>query len=119
MAKHCLKIQGNLLAVFISLIFSLNANAQLNPAIGAGQFKYINPFQYGFVFNDISFVDNKNGLAVGNNGAIAKTTDSGQTWKYIPFKYFLPPGISNSAMEISFRPQSASARSATLYSAAV
>jgi gliding motility-associated-like protein len=88
MAKHCLKIQGYLLAVFISLIFSLNANAQVNnPAVGAGQWKYMNPFQYGFILSDMSFIDNKTGLAVGSSGAIARTTDSGQTWKYIPYKY--------------------------------
>ena len=79
-----------LLAVFSLLITAMNIAAQLNPQMGASQWKYKTPFQYGFVMNDISFIDNNNGLAVGNNGALAKTTDGGFNWQYLPFKYTTP-----------------------------
>jgi hypothetical protein len=35
----------------------------------------------------MSFVDNNNGLAVSNTGAIAKSTDGGYNWQYIFYKY--------------------------------
>ena len=66
------------------------AQAQLNPSMGSNPLKYVNPFQYGFVLQDISFVDNNNGLAVGFNGSIAKTTDGGFNWQYIFYKYVSP-----------------------------
>ena len=93
MPKHyLLRTAGFLFAIM--MIASLRSNAQLNPPIGSGALKYANPSQYGFVLQDISFVDNNNGLGVGNAAAgnasgspIAKTTDGGLTWKYIFFKY--------------------------------
>src|SRR5688572_19897165 len=66
------------------------AQAQLNPSVGSGPWKYVNPFQYGFTLQDMSFIDNNTGLGVGNNGAIAKTTDGGYNWQYIFYKYVSP-----------------------------
>jgi hypothetical protein len=73
--------------IVMILMTSMSANAQLNPPMGASQWKYVTPFQYGFVVQDMSFVDNNNGLAVSNTGAIAKTTDAGYSWQYIFYKY--------------------------------
>ncbi|MGG9964590.1 YCF48-related protein [Ferruginibacter sp. SUN106] len=87
MAKRSLKTKFSSLAVIILMITGLNVKAQLNPAVGAGPWKYVVPFQHGFNLTDMSFIDNKTGLAVGNNGAIARTTDSGRNWQYIPFKF--------------------------------
>jgi len=90
MGKNCFKKKFGSLAVFALLITAMNTAAQLNPPVGTSQWKYKTPFQYGFVMNDMSFIDNNNGLAVGNSGAIAKTTDGGYTWQYLPFKYITP-----------------------------
>lgn len=35
------------------------------------------------ILQSISFIDHKNGLAVGDNGAVIKTTDGGQNWETI------------------------------------
>lgn len=87
MLRNCFSKIFNLLAVGILLLTVTRTAAQVNPPIGASQWKYKTPSQYGFVMNDMSFVDNNNGLAVGNNGAIAKSTDGGYNWQYISFKY--------------------------------
>jgi photosystem II stability/assembly factor-like uncharacterized protein len=87
MVTHCLKNKICISVLFFLLMASTVTRGQLNPAMGSSLWKYVNPFQYGFVMNDMSFVDNNNGLAVGNSGAIAKTTDGGFTWQYLPFKY--------------------------------
>jgi hypothetical protein len=90
MGKNCFKKKFGSLAVFALLITAMNTAAQLNPPVGTSQWKYKTPFQYGFVMNDMSFIDNNNGLAVGNSGALAKTTDGGFNWQYLPFKYITP-----------------------------
>jgi gliding motility-associated-like protein len=90
MVKENFKTKFSSLAVIILLIVGLNSKAQLNPAIGNSPWKYVVPYQHGFNLNDMSFIDNKTGLAVGSNGAIARTTDSGRNWQYIPFKFVNP-----------------------------
>ncbi len=87
MVKGCLKKNVSPLVFFVFLLTSLGSHGQLNPSVGTSQWKYKTPFQYGYVMNDMSFVDNNNGLAVGGNGAIAKTTDGGYNWQYLSFKY--------------------------------
>src|SRR5690349_17505327 len=87
MAKLCLRRKISLCAVIFLLINCFSSHAQLNPAMGSSPWKFANPSQYGFAMTDMSFVDNNNGLAVGNNGGLAKTTDGGNTWQYMPFKY--------------------------------
>jgi len=99
MVKQSFKTTFSLLAVIILLITGLNSKAQLNPAIGNSPWKYVVPYQHGFNLNDMSFIDNKTGLAVGANGAIARTTDSGRNWQYIPFKFINP---ANSVVLASF-----------------
>ncbi|GAB2819933.1 YCF48-related protein [Ferruginibacter profundus] len=86
MVKQSFKTKFSSLAVIIFLMAALGSKAQLNPAMGNSPWKYVVPYQHGFNLNDMSFIDNKTGLAVGVNGAIARTTDSGRNWQYIPFK---------------------------------
>ncbi len=87
MVKQHFKTKFSSLAVLIFLMAALGSKAQLNPAMGNSPWKYVVPYQHGFNLNDMSFIDNKTGLAVGSNGAIARTTDSGRNWQYIPFKF--------------------------------
>ncbi|MGC4104472.1 YCF48-related protein [Ferruginibacter sp.] len=87
MVKQFFKTKFGFLAVVFFLMTTLGTKAQLNPVMGTSPWKYVVPFQHGFNLNDMSFIDSKTGLAVGNNGAIAKTTDSGRNWQYIPFKF--------------------------------
>jgi gliding motility-associated-like protein len=99
MVKQRLKTTLSSLAVVIFLMASLGSKAQLNPAMGNSPWKYTVPYQHGFNLNDMSFIDNKTGLAVGANGAIARTSDSGHNWQYIPFKYV---NSSNTVVLASF-----------------
>lgn len=92
MAKRCSKAIPSVLIALILVMMGYNSMAQLNPPIGSSPWKYVVPFQHGFNMNDMSFVDNRTGLAVGNNGGIARTTDSGRNWQYIPFKFINPAG---------------------------
>ncbi|HEY6502739.1 MAG TPA: YCF48-related protein [Chitinophagaceae bacterium] len=88
MAKFCLKRKISLCAVVFLLITGLNSHAQIvNAPIGTTPWKYSTPYQYGFVLNDMSFIDNNIGLGVGNNGAIARTTDGGNNWQFTFYKY--------------------------------
>ncbi|HET9279004.1 MAG TPA: YCF48-related protein, partial [Flavitalea sp.] len=89
MPKHyLLRTTGFLLGAM--MIASLTLNGQLNLPMGSSPWKYANPSQYGFLVQDMSFVDNNNGLGVGTSGAITKTTDGGYSWQYIFFKYVSP-----------------------------
>ncbi len=89
MVKQSFKTKFSSLAVIIFLMAALGSKAQLNPAMGNSPWKYVVPFQHGLNLNDMSFIDNQTGLAVGNNGAIARTTDSGRNWQYIPFNLLI------------------------------
>lgn len=96
MPKHyLLRTAGFLFGIM--MIASLNSIAQSNSPIGSAPLKYVNPSQYGFVLQDISFVDNNTGLGVGVGNAgsglgspIAKTADGGLSWQYIFLKYITP-----------------------------
>jgi gliding motility-associated-like protein len=50
--------------------------------IGQNNFKYLNPTPTGITYLDVSFFNNNNGVAVGSNTGISRTTDGGQTWQY-------------------------------------
>src|SRR5688572_169538 len=90
--KRLIFIGTKAYAIIAFLLFgnAFFAQAQLNPSMTSNPLKYVNPFQYGFVLQDISFVDNSNGLAVGFNGSIARTTDGGFNWQYLFYKYVSP-----------------------------
>src|SRR5688572_3846567 len=87
--KRLIFIRTKAYVIIAFLLFgnAFFAQAQLNPSMGSNPWKYVNPYQYGFVLQDMSFIDNNTGLGVGANGAIAKTTDGGFTWQHIFYKY--------------------------------
>jgi len=47
----------------------------------AQQPQWLNPLPYGSATNDIEFFDSQRGLMVGDNGAVAISSDGGQTWQ--------------------------------------
>ena len=47
----------------------------------AQQPQWLNPLPYGSATNDIEFYDSQKGLMVGDNGAVAISSDGGQTWQ--------------------------------------
>ncbi len=87
MSKHCLEKWLRLFLAFLISLPSLTSRAQTNPPMGSSPWKYANPAPIGYSFTDMSFVDNRNGLAVGTTGGIMKTTDSGRNWQAIAYKY--------------------------------
>ncbi|RYE00522.1 MAG: hypothetical protein EOP50_03640, partial [Sphingobacteriales bacterium] len=61
--------------------------ATLWAQVGQSKWKWVSPTPIGFSPNDVSYVDNNLGLAVGSAGGIGRTTDAGQTWAYGTFLY--------------------------------
>lgn len=55
--------------------------------VGTSPFTFLNPSPIGFTPQDVHFVDNNNGIAVGYFGGIAKTTDGGKTWSYGAYRH--------------------------------
>ena len=92
MRKHFLKKRLSLLLTLALFFLTTISNAQLNPPIGGSPWKFANPSPIGYSLFDMSFIDNSNGLAVGSNGGITRTTDSGRNWVGIPFKYVTNTG---------------------------
>ena len=86
MSKRCFQSMAGFMLSVMLLITSLDSFAQLNPPLGASPWKFANPIHHGFQMMDMSFIDNNTGLAVGFGG-IARTTDAGLNWQYIPFKF--------------------------------
>ncbi|MEO8770866.1 MAG: gliding motility-associated C-terminal domain-containing protein [Ferruginibacter sp.] len=67
----------------ILMLQSFGAKCQLNDS----KWKFSNPKQFGFTILDVSFNDDNNGIAVGNSGGIAKTSNAGVNWKYAAFTF--------------------------------
>ena len=67
----------------VFILLSFGAKCQLN----ASKWKFSNPKQFGFTVLDVSFNDDNNGIAVGNSGGIAKTSNGGVSWKYAAFTF--------------------------------
>lgn len=67
------------------IIFSLTASAKLS-----SQWFWQNPKPQANTLVSLTLVNETTGFAVGNNGALIKTTDAGETWINIdiPDKYF-------------------------------
>jgi gliding motility-associated-like protein len=68
--------------VLLPVLAMLQATTMLTAQVGQNNFRYIHPTPLGIGFNESSFADNNNGIAVGTNAAIAVTNDGGATWKY-------------------------------------
>src|SRR5688572_27729888 len=89
MTRLCL-LRKTFVAMAVLLFGSLQLIAQLNPPMGSSPWKFANPHPIGYSLLDMSFIDDNNGLAVGSNGGIVKTTDGGRNWVGVPFKYVTP-----------------------------
>src|SRR6202000_2895956 len=77
------------LAAMLFIIIRTASWGQVNQV----NWKYSNPKPMGFTITYTSFIDNNNGLAIGSNGCIGKTTDAGRTWQYGAFSYTDATGI--------------------------
>ena len=64
------------------LLFAALLSYEAKAQVGSSPFTFLNPSPMGITAQDVHFVDNNNGLAVGFAGGIAKTTDGGKTWSY-------------------------------------
>jgi gliding motility-associated-like protein len=58
--------------------------------------RFSNPKQFGFLVQDLDFVDDNRGIAVGSPGGIAYTTDGGVKWNYGPFTFINAAGLRTS-----------------------
>ncbi len=87
MTKRCLERKMVFLAALFLLFTGIHSYAQLNPAVGSSPWRYANPSPHGYTMQDMSFIDDNTGLAVGTNGGIARTTDGGLSWASLPFKF--------------------------------
>ncbi len=90
MAKLCLTRKINCCIVIFLLVIGSYSHAQLNPPMGTSPWKFTNPLQHGYNMNDMSFINDNVGLAVGENGGLARTTDGGRNWQSLPFKFVTP-----------------------------
>jgi gliding motility-associated-like protein len=82
-----------LVALTILVLATLQLSAQLNPPMGSSPWGFANPKPIGYSLLDMSFINDNNGLAVGTNGGIIKTTDGGRNWVGIPYKYVTPANV--------------------------
>ncbi|TWT49903.1 Ycf48-like protein precursor [Thalassoglobus neptunius] len=77
------RLTGTLLGVVIH--FVCVANAQLPAQYTLSPTKeQIHPMQDDASLNEVKFVGEKNGWAVGDRGTVWKSTDGGQSWNLIP-----------------------------------
>ncbi len=60
-----------------------NSYCILKTTDGGNNWYYVYPFTLNLLINDIDFIDNQTGIAVGEdsgNGIVLRTTDAGETW---------------------------------------
>lgn len=69
------------------LLIAALLTGKVSAQVGTSPFTFLNPSPIGFTPQDVHFVDNNNGIAVGYYGGIAKTTDGGKTWTYGAYRY--------------------------------
>jgi photosystem II stability/assembly factor-like uncharacterized protein len=69
----------------IAIIWRLFPFGPLEPGIegfcSSENWCWQNPFPYGGHFSSIQFMDEENGLIVGFNGTVFRTSDGGETWE--------------------------------------
>lgn len=91
MTKRCFRNLARVFSVMAGLLLTHGAFAQ--PSVyNTTNWRFSNPRQFGFLVNDIDFVDNSRGIAVGANSGIAYTTDGGVNWRYGAFLFGSPAG---------------------------
>ncbi len=85
------KLTGKSICLFLCFILALSFESRSQ--LASSKWKFSNPKQFGFTVVDVSFVDDNNGIAVGNSGGIAKTTNGGVNWKYAAFTFTDASGV--------------------------
>jgi gliding motility-associated-like protein len=92
MMKHCPeKYQKSLLLIFFSLLSAVifGQGGQYNTT----NWRFSNPQPFGITIFDVDFFDNNNVIAVGSDGGIVRSTNSGANWTYGPFTFTTPAGV--------------------------
>ncbi len=74
-------------------VFSMAISTGLMSQIGSSGWTFSNPRPFGFHVLASSFIDNNNGVIVGDGGAIAKTNDGGVTWGYFSYIFTGSTGL--------------------------
>jgi gliding motility-associated-like protein len=96
MNKLCkLRLHYCFLFVMLSLI-SFSAMSQVASDYRTEKWRFSDPKQFGFTVLDVQFYDNNLGIAVGQSGGIAVTTNGGTKWSYGPFTFISPAGLITS-----------------------
>ncbi len=94
MNKHC---YGKIPVILLVVLSFFTATAVIGQATyNTKNWRFSNPKQFGFVVQDIDFIDNTRGIAVGANGGIAYTTDAGINWSYGAFTFPNAAGLLTS-----------------------
>ncbi len=80
---------------YLSMLFILLSSfAKGQGFYNTVNWKFSNPTQMGITFLDVDYFDNNNVIAVGASGGIAKSVDAGRNWRYGPFTYIDPTGLT-------------------------
>lgn len=95
MKKSCYGKIMRYLPVILFFLSSLLASGQ-QTFYNVKNWRFANPRQFGFNVNDIDFVNDTRGVAVGANGGIAYTNDGGTTWSYANFSFIDRTGLQTS-----------------------
>ena len=78
-----------LIVLMMSLHATLSAQQE---TYDTRPWRFLNPTPMGMTFFDVDYTDNNNGIAVGTEGGIARTTDGGTNWTYGAFTFLNPAG---------------------------
>jgi gliding motility-associated-like protein len=82
---------------FRVLAFCLFITASTKAQWNTTDYKFSDPKLFGFTMFDAQFIDNNTGIAVGEQGGIARTTNGGTNWTYGAFTYVNPAGFTTKA----------------------
>lgn len=93
MSYNCFRDMKRSILVFLISISALYVQAQ--GFYDTTKWRFSNPKQFGFTVNDIEFIDENKGIAVGQGG-IAFTSNSGRHWSYGPFTFVTATGSISS-----------------------
>jgi gliding motility-associated-like protein len=69
------------------LLVVISASSAYGQGYDTTKWRFSNPKPIGFTTYDVDFFDNTNVLAVGSDGAIARSSNAGKSWTYASFVY--------------------------------